>query len=119
LESTARALLLASSHLVLTALSSSLALNIKGVSYTTVFIEFPDIEARLKAAGVPPNGTRADGTLIYTLPALVDPNTGAAIADSQNIAEYLDKQYPGAGALTFFPPGSRTVQVRGSHRRAS
>jgi glutathione S-transferase len=96
----------------LTAFSPRFALNIKGVSYTTVFVEWPDIEAELKTAGVPPNGTRDTGAPLYTLPAIVDPNTGAKIADSQKIAEYLDKQYPAAGVPVFFPPGSRTLQVR-------
>jgi glutathione S-transferase len=77
-----------------------------------VFVEYPDIEGRLKADGIPSNGKKADGAPLYTLPALVDPNTGAKIADSQNIAEYLDKQYPAAGVPVFFPPGSRTLQVR-------
>jgi glutathione S-transferase len=98
-------------RLALIILSSRFALNIKGVSYTTVFVEYPDIEGRLKADSVPSNGTKADSAPFYTLPALVDPNTGAKIADSQNIAEYLDKQYPAAGVPVFFPPGSRTLQV--------
>ena len=35
-----------------------------------------------------------DGSDVYTLPVLRDPNTGATITDSWNIAVYLDNTYP-------------------------
>ncbi|KAG6335458.1 hypothetical protein ID866_3632 [Astraeus odoratus] len=37
---------------------------------------------------------RFDGSILYTLPVLSDPNTGAVITDSLQIAEYLEKTYP-------------------------
>jgi glutathione S-transferase len=49
-----------------------------------------------------------DGTQMYTLPAIYDPSTGAAVSDSPCIAEYLDETYPNTPKL--FPPGTRALQ---------
>ncbi|KAH0826275.1 hypothetical protein J3R83DRAFT_5747 [Lanmaoa asiatica] len=48
-------------------------LGYKQLSFTTVWVEFPDIAGLLQSKGVthPP----------YTLPAIEDPNTGAFIMD--------------------------------------
>jgi len=56
----------------------------------------------------------------YTVPVIKDPNTGAVVADSLAIAEYLDKTYPekqiiprGANALiTTFEPTYCSVAYR-------
>ncbi|KAI3611314.1 hypothetical protein WG66_002098 [Moniliophthora roreri] len=37
---------------------------------------------------------RRDGTPLYTLPIIHDPNTGKTISDSPQIAEYLEETYP-------------------------
>jgi glutathione S-transferase len=43
---------------------------------------------------------------VYTLPALHDPNTGALVNDSLEIAVYLEKAYP---AMPIFPYGSEML----------
>jgi len=91
---------------------SRLALNMKGVKYVTEWLEYPDVEPVTKKLGVPPNGKRPDGSDLYTLPVIVDPNAGAAIVDSERIAEYLEKQYPNAQGPVLFPPGTKGLQVR-------
>lgn len=85
-------------------------MNIKGIPYKTVWLEYLEIEDTFKKAGIAPTGTRA-GKPLYTCPGLVDPNTGAAIADSFTIAEYIEKTYPDPSKPTLFPPGTRTLQV--------
>lgn len=45
---------------------------------------------------------------MYTLPMIHDPSTGAVIADSGLIAEYLDATYPNTPKL--FPPGTKALQ---------
>ncbi|KAI6133672.1 hypothetical protein EV401DRAFT_1912660 [Pisolithus croceorrhizus] len=47
----------------------------------------------MKAIGARQNRL-LDGRDAYTLPVLNDPNTGALITDSWEIAEYLEKTYP-------------------------
>ena len=56
------------------------------------WVEFPDTAPRMKEIGA--RATRYDGRDIYTLPVLHDPNTGALVSDSFDIAMYLDKTYP-------------------------
>ena len=69
-------------------------LNIKGIPHKTVWVEYPDIAALCKKIGAAPTGTYADGSPLYTLPVIYDPNTKAAVSDSGKIARYLDKTYP-------------------------
>ncbi|KAF9240703.1 hypothetical protein BU15DRAFT_61367 [Melanogaster broomeanus] len=83
------------------------ALNIKGVPYKTEWVEYPDIEALAKKIGAPSTGAKPDGTPLYTLPIINDPNTGKVIADSFLIAEYLDATYPNGNTL--FPPGTKPL----------
>ncbi|KAF2491132.1 hypothetical protein BU16DRAFT_621782 [Lophium mytilinum] len=66
-----------------------LTLNFKGVDYTTEWLEYPDIAARLKSFDIPPNKKGAE----YTIPAvrLAD---GTYLMDSFPIAEALEKAYP-------------------------
>lgn len=72
-------------------------MNYKELPFKTVWVQFPDIEATCKAAGIPPTSTWADdGAPMYTLPAIHDPNTGTTLADSAAIARYLDAAYPDA-----------------------
>ncbi|THV04418.1 hypothetical protein K435DRAFT_961889 [Dendrothele bispora CBS 962.96] len=84
------------------------SLNYKGLPYKTTWLEYPDVEPILKAAGIAPTSTKPDGSPLYTLPAIVDPNTGAAIAESFVIAEYLDKTYP--DKPTLIPAGTKALQ---------
>jgi glutathione S-transferase len=83
------------------------ALNIKGVPYKTVWVEYPDIEALAKKIEAPATGTKDDGSPSYTLPIINDPNTGKVVSDSFLIAEYLDATYPGGNTL--FPPGTKPL----------
>ncbi|EPQ54391.1 hypothetical protein GLOTRDRAFT_76864 [Gloeophyllum trabeum ATCC 11539] len=75
-------------------LKARLALNLKGLPFKTVWVEYPDIPSECKKIGAPPTSTEADGTPRYTLPVIYDPSTKKAIADSYAIAEYLDATYP-------------------------
>ncbi|KAF4590124.1 hypothetical protein EYR40_009474 [Pleurotus pulmonarius] len=75
------------------------ALNLKGIPFTTVWVEFPDIEQVCKKLGVAPTGKSRDGKPRYTLPALQDASTGIALSDGAEIIEYLDKAYPSTPTL--------------------
>ena len=65
----------------------------KDLSFETDWVELPDITLRMKEIGASPS-KRPDGTEKYTLPVLRDPNTGALVTDSFDIATYLDNTYP-------------------------
>ncbi|PIL22627.1 hypothetical protein GSI_15318 [Ganoderma sinense ZZ0214-1] len=71
-------------------------LNIKGIPYTTVWVEYPDIAALCQKIGAGPTAKKGDGSPLYTLPAIFDPNTQTALADSAKIARYLEATYPNA-----------------------
>ncbi|KAL4070437.1 hypothetical protein J3A83DRAFT_4129717 [Scleroderma citrinum] len=68
-------------------------LGYKGLPFKTEWIEYPDIAPRMKEIGATPN-KRPDGSDIYTLPVISDPNTGAVVTDSWDIAVYLESTYP-------------------------
>ncbi|KAF7590989.1 hypothetical protein BBP40_002183 [Aspergillus hancockii] len=80
------------------------ALNFKGASYQTKWVELPEVTATRKALGVPPCRTFSDGSPFYTLPVIEDPSAGKKVGDSFDIALYLDKKYPDAPPL--FPSTS-------------
>lgn len=84
------------------------SLNFKGIPYQTVWVEYPDIEATCKKLGASCTEKRADGSPLYTLPVIHDPSTGAVIAESGLIAEYLDVTYPDTPKL--FPSGTKALQ---------
>ena len=77
-----------------TDLPGSFVLNYKHLAYKTTWVELPDIAALCAQLGAPPTGTKPDGTPHYTLPVLFDPRTRRAVADSTQIARYLDETYP-------------------------
>ncbi|KAK7682716.1 hypothetical protein QCA50_014099 [Cerrena zonata] len=70
------------------------ALAFKGLPFRTEWIEYPDIEPTCKKLGAKHTRTRLDGTPVYTVPVISDPNTETAVEDSLNIAKYLDMTYP-------------------------
>ncbi|KAI6136157.1 hypothetical protein F5141DRAFT_1072855 [Pisolithus sp. B1] len=72
---------------------SRFVLGYKGLPFRVEWVEFPDIAPRMKEIGARKNRL-ADGAEMYTLPVLSDPNTGALVTDSWEIAEYLEKTYP-------------------------
>jgi len=82
--------------------------NYKGIPYRTEWLEIPEIEPLSKKLGIKPTGQKIDGSPYYTLPAIYDPDTGTAIADSFAIAEYLEKTYPETPSV--FPYGSVALQ---------
>ncbi|KAJ7480322.1 hypothetical protein B0H11DRAFT_1863745 [Mycena galericulata] len=87
-------------------------LNYKRLRYRTVWVEFPDVEATLRAIGAPASAARSDGRPIYTLPVVVDPTRNPSaphiLSNTNNIAEYLEAAYP---ARPVFPEGSRALQT--------
>ncbi|SJM87349.1 uncharacterized protein ZBIST_3538 [Zygosaccharomyces bailii] len=80
------------------------ALNFKGLPYSTSWVALPDIAKIRKDLKVPPCRKFADGTDFFTLPIIEDPVTGSLVGDSFDIAVYLQKTYPNAGAGDLFPP---------------
>ncbi|KAJ7782277.1 hypothetical protein DFH07DRAFT_318531 [Mycena maculata] len=84
------------------------ALNLKGLKYKTVWVEYPDIADLCKRIGAAPSMIRKNGSPYYSLPVIEDPNTGTVLSDSPLIAEYLDAAYPDTHRL--IPPGTRTLQ---------
>ncbi|KAI5995354.1 hypothetical protein EDC04DRAFT_2802275 [Pisolithus marmoratus] len=67
-------------------------LGYKGLPFRVEWVEYPDIAPRMKAIGARQN--KVDGREMYTLPVVSDPNTGALITDSWEIAAYLETTYP-------------------------
>ncbi|KAH7916629.1 hypothetical protein BJ138DRAFT_292760 [Hygrophoropsis aurantiaca] len=82
------------------------SLGYKGIPFSTEWIEFPDIEVRMKAIRAKPT-SQQDGKDRYTLPTIHDTSTGAIISDSLAIAQYLDETYPDTPAL--LPAGKSEV----------
>lgn len=82
-------------------------LNYKGLAYKTVWVEYPDIEAHSKKIGTLPTDVKT-GKPYYSLPAIYDPKTKTALAESALIAEYLDATYPDTPRL--FPPRTHPLQ---------
>ncbi|KAI0835300.1 hypothetical protein F5Y06DRAFT_289203 [Hypoxylon sp. FL0890] len=80
-----------------------LALNFKGIAHKTIWVPLPDIGKVRQGLGVPACRTLPDGSDYYTLPILVDPNTGSKIGDSFDISVYLQKTYPESGDGDLFP----------------
>jgi len=86
------------------------SLNYKGLPYKTVWLEYPDVASTLQSVGIPPTPgmpPKPDGSPYYTLPAIVDPNTGKAMSESLLIGEYLDSTYPDKPTLV--PNGTRAL----------
>ncbi|KAG1805633.1 hypothetical protein EV424DRAFT_273547 [Suillus variegatus] len=59
----------------------------------TMWVENSDIFIAVKAIGAKSN-KRPNGSDVHTVPVLSDPNTGALVTDSLEIASYLEKTYP-------------------------
>ncbi|KAF9562103.1 hypothetical protein CPC08DRAFT_706987 [Agrocybe pediades] len=87
-----------------------LALNYKKLEYSTQWVESSAIEATCRSIGLPPTGTKRDGSPHYTLPAIIDrtnPDRPVLLSDSIPILEYLDKTYPDT---ELFPKHTRSFQ---------
>lgn len=90
-----------------------LALNFKGLPFSTTWVPLPDIANVRSSLKVPACRQFADGSDFYTLPIIEDPNTNARVGDSFDIAAYLQKTYPDSGAGDLFPP--QTLDFEFSH----
>lgn len=66
-----------------------MALNFKGVPYTTTWLEYPDIAPTLSSKGIPAQA----GMFPYSCPTAQFPD-GNYVVDSLEIAKTLDKLYP-------------------------
>ncbi|KAG1780555.1 hypothetical protein EV702DRAFT_1194028 [Suillus placidus] len=80
-------------------------LSYKDIPFVTIWVEYSDIPIAMKAIGAKPN-KRQDGSDVHTVPVLSDPNTGALITDSLEIASYLEKTYP---EKPIFPNNSESL----------
>jgi glutathione S-transferase len=73
------------------------ALNLKGLDYTTKWIDMPDIPKLREELGVKATRTLPDGKPFHTLPILKDGDI--VIGDTFEIAVYLDNAYSDAPKL--------------------
>jgi glutathione S-transferase len=80
-------------------------LSYKEIPFVTLWVEYSDIPIAMKSIGAKLN-KRPDGSDVYTVPVLSDPNTGALITDSYEIACYLEKTYP---EKPIFPNNSESM----------
>ncbi|KAG2348114.1 hypothetical protein BDR05DRAFT_875176 [Suillus weaverae] len=80
-------------------------LSYKGLPFVTLWVDYSDISIAMKAVGGK-SSKRPDGSDVYTIPVLSDPNTGAVITDSLEIASYLEKTYP---EKPIFPNSSESL----------
>ncbi|GAB1522998.1 hypothetical protein RhiTH_006127 [Rhizoctonia solani] len=89
-----------------------LSLNYKGLPYRIEYVAYPDIEPKMKALGVAPVSNTFP---YYTLPVIADPSSHpdgkpTYVADSFEIAVYLDDKYPTPTYPAIFAPGTRSLQ---------
>ncbi|KAF4434692.1 glutathione S-transferase [Fusarium acutatum] len=70
-----------------------LMLNYKDIPYKTIFLEFPDIEPKLKELGLEAHDSSSSSAR-YTVPTIHHVPTGKYIMDSPAIAEFLESTYP-------------------------
>lgn len=82
-----------------------MALQLKGLPFKTVWLEYPDIGPTMKKIGAEATSKWEDGSPWYTLPVIHDSTTNKVVADSWKIALYLEDTY--ADKPTLFPFGVR------------
>ncbi|EKG10026.1 Glutathione S-transferase [Macrophomina phaseolina MS6] len=90
-----------------------LALNFKGIPYSTSWVPLPDVAKVRSSLKVPACRKFADGTDFFTLPIIEDPATNSLVGDSFDIAVYLQSTYPNSGAGDLFPP--QTIDYTFTH----
>ncbi|KIJ62249.1 hypothetical protein HYDPIDRAFT_30515 [Hydnomerulius pinastri MD-312] len=99
-----------------------LALNYKGLSYVTRWVETADIESVCKSLGIPPTSFSPSGAPKYTLPAIIDRTHGepVALSDSTPIIEYLERTYPDPDpGRALCPPYTSSLHALFEHHLAS
>jgi len=89
--------------------STRYMLDYKKIPYRLVPLEYPNLESKLKELGLPPCGVRSDGSGHYICPSIVHEETGIAISDPYQMAEYFDKAFPGTPPV--LPPGTKSLQA--------
>ncbi|KAF5606347.1 glutathione S-transferase [Fusarium pseudocircinatum] len=70
-----------------------LMLNYKDIPYKTIFLEFPDIEPKLRGLGLEAHDSSSSSAR-YTVPTIHHVHTGRYIMDSPAIAKFLESTYP-------------------------
>ncbi|KAI5119208.1 hypothetical protein M0805_004463 [Coniferiporia weirii] len=92
-----------------------LVLNYKRLNYKTVWSIGPTIQQTCVEAGIPPLEKREDGSLRYTMPAIVDlthPEAPVRLTDSVKIIKYLEETYPDPDPeKALFPKGTQALQA--------
>ncbi|KAF8994045.1 hypothetical protein BDQ17DRAFT_1252212 [Cyathus striatus] len=92
-----------------------LALNYKGLQYTTKWVQTVHIESVCKLYGIPPTARKPTGEPHYTLPALIDYTRSRSeptiLSDSTPIIEHLESRYPSHPSRMLFPPGTRAFHA--------
>ncbi|TFK22734.1 hypothetical protein FA15DRAFT_505041 [Coprinopsis marcescibilis] len=85
-------------------------LNYKDLPYKTEWIEYPDITPLYKEHNIAPTGFYPDGSAYHSLPVIKDEDesTGEVtyVAESLEIAKYLDKKYPAAPKVVLEEDGT-------------
>jgi glutathione S-transferase len=80
----------------------------KSIPYKTQWVHNTSIESEMKRIGAQPTWHAVAQAPRYTLPAIFDPRTKTAVADSLAIIEHLDASYPETRPL--LPAGTRALQ---------
>ncbi|TFK28928.1 hypothetical protein FA15DRAFT_664564 [Coprinopsis marcescibilis] len=77
-------------------LKTRFSLNYKGLPFETEWIEYCDMEALYQKFALAPARIDPDGRAVHSLPLIKDNSSGqdVFVADSLEIAKYLDKTYP-------------------------
>ncbi|KAJ3533355.1 hypothetical protein NMY22_g7363 [Coprinellus aureogranulatus] len=88
------------------------ALNFKRLPFTTVFLDFVDVDGVCQRIGAEPTiRYKPPGSdeqkVIYTVPVIYDPKTGRVVSESLAIAEYIDAAYPAPEYPALFKPGTK------------
>ena len=92
-------------------------LNYKQLNYTTQWLQLGEIEPLFKNLGMQHTAIMEDGSLKYTVPAIIDEtDTSKApvlISDSYEIAKYLEQTYPDPERAVFpaFPLNTGAQQI--------
>ncbi|KAH6888848.1 hypothetical protein BKA70DRAFT_1330879 [Coprinopsis sp. MPI-PUGE-AT-0042] len=86
------------------------SLNYKNLPYRTEWVEYPDIARIYHTNNIPPAEIRPDGFKYYSLPLIRDDTSGTVVyvAESFQIAKYLDKTYPDTPKL--LPEGEEALK---------